>query len=145
MILPDSNVWIYAFDKEQQPEHERAADWLSAWLPESDLLVPSIVETEVVHYLARQLASDVAQDAVDEFLAHPGDFEPLTPSVNRQAGEFLVANPDRGIGGRDAAVLVHAKRNDATIVTHDRALLAVARDWGLDAHDPVAPEDVGGS
>lgn len=138
MILPDANIWIYNFDEGIEPEHDRVEPWLDRWLQKSELLVPAIVETEVLHYLARQLEPEPARKAVSDFMAHPGEVAPLDPSVNRKAGELLLSLPDRGIGGRDATILVHAKGHDATVVTHDEQLFRVARDWGLDAHDPAA-------
>lgn len=138
VILPDANIWIYSIDAGFGSEHEAAVAWLSRWLPKEDLLVPTIVETEVVHYLARQLEASDASAAVSSFLAHPGTFSPLASWVNREAADLLIRNPERGIGGRDAAFLVHAKQHDATVVTHDQRLLEVASDWGLDAHDPIA-------
>lgn len=138
MILPDANIWIYNFDSGLEPEHERVNAWLSDWMAKSEILVPAIVETEVIHYLSRQLEPDEASKAVKRFLSHPGDVAVLDPSTNRDAANLLISQPDRGIGGRDAAILVAAKRREATIVTHDDALLKVASDWGLDAHDPAA-------
>jgi predicted nucleic acid-binding protein len=138
VILPDSNIWIYNFDEDLTPEHERVTSWLSGRLEKSPLLVPAIVETEVLHYLARQLDPEFADRALREFLAHPGEVANLDPATNRQVGKLLLSQSDRGLGGRDAAILVAAKHNDATIVTHDEVLFRVARDWGLDAHDPAA-------
>lgn len=137
MILPDANIWIYAFDKAFDHAHERARSWLDEWVEQADLLVPSLVETEVIHYLSRQLPPEAAGDAVSGFLAHPGEFVLLGPGVNRQAAKLLLSNRDRGIGGRDAAILVHAKHAGATVITHDQAVFSVAIDMGLDAHDPI--------
>jgi predicted nucleic acid-binding protein len=139
VILPDTNIWISHFDEDIEPEHERVKSWLSRWLPESEVLVPAIVENEVLHYLARQLEPETARRTVRAFLAHPGQAANLDSSTNRDAADLLVSQANRGIGGRDAAILVAAKRHDATVITHDEALFEVARDWGLDAHDPAAP------
>jgi predicted nucleic acid-binding protein len=139
VILPDANIWIYHLDEGLRPEHDRVKPWLSRWIQRSEVLVPAIVETEVIHYLARQLEPGTVRATVKNFLAHPGEVANLDPSTNRDAADLLVSQADRGIGGRDAAILVAAKRHDATVVTHDEALFRVARDWGLDAHDPAAP------
>lgn len=138
MILPDSNIWIYNLDDGLEPEHEQVKAWMSSWVAKSEVLVPAIVETEVIHYLTRQLDPGSAEAVVRRFLAHPGKVATLEPSVNREAIDLLLSQPDRGIGGRDAAILVTAKRYDATVVTHDQSLFRVAKDWGMDAHDPVA-------
>ncbi len=138
MILPDTNIWIYNFDEELEPEHELVRAWLSEWMPKSNVLVPAIVETEVIHYLARQLDRELAGTVIRRFLAHPGQTVALESSVNREVGDLLLSQPDRGISGRDASILVAAKRHDATLITHDPGLFDTARDWGLDAHDPAA-------
>ncbi len=145
VILPDANIWIFYLDEAFDPEHERVSVWMEEWMAKSRVLVPAIVETEVFHYLARQLDAKAAEGAIRRFLAHPGEVITLGPTINRNAASLLLSQPDRGIGGRDATILVAAKRHDATLITHDQALFRVAIDWGLDAHDPAVREKTTGS
>ena len=136
MNLLDSNIWIYLLAREL-PEHEPVMRWFRDELGD-DVLLPSLVELEVTHYAARQMTPERARSAIDALHHHPRAATPLTPSVTARAGELLLTNPERGIGGRDAAILLHAREKDATLVTHDTRLFELAIDLGIDAHDPVA-------
>lgn len=135
MILVDADVWIYFLDADLK-EHAKVRKWLPAALADDDALIPTIVQVEVLHYLARQLG-DGAEEAVDAFLAHPGEVEPLTGSVVAEASRVLLLHHDEGIGGRDAALLVIAKRAKARLATADKALAKVARAIKIEVVDPT--------
>lgn len=135
MILLDANVWIYYLDAEL-PEHRRVAAWLPGAIAQEDVLVPTLVQVEVLHHIARRLGEDAA-DTIDAFLAHPGEVEPLTGSVVAEASRLLLAQRGEGIGGRDAALLVMAKRAQARLATADKALARAARKLGVKVVDPL--------
>lgn len=134
MILPDSNIWIYGIDT-RLPEHPKAG----AWFEQADdeiFLVPTIVQVEVVHYIARHQLEQAAQLAED-VLAAPAQTPALTRGIVMRSAERLKDHRELGIGSRDAAILAHARDHDATLVTHDEALFKAAMRHGLDAHDPI--------
>ena len=136
MILVDANVWIYFFDANKK-EHVRVRAALPRILGDDDLLMPTVVQMEVVHYLVKQLGAKAA-DAVDTFLAQAAEIAPLSGGVTVEAARLLLAHNSTGIGGRDAAILVMAKRYDATIATNDKGLAKVASAMGLKVANPVA-------
>lgn len=141
MILPDSNIWIYGIDS-RADEHEP----VKAWFDRSDeeiYLVPSIVQLEVLHYLGRQVDEGDARTPLAEGLfGFPATTEALTPATVRKAHRALEDHRELGVGGRDAALLVHAEQHDASLATHDGPLFQAAMRVGLDAHDPAAPGGV---
>ncbi len=135
MILVDSNVWIYFLDANTK-EHARVSTALPRLMDEEDLLIPAVVQMEVVHYLVRRRGAKAA-DAIDTFLAQAAEVEVLTGGVVVEAGRLMFAHVDTGIGGRDAALLVMAKRRDATLLTNDKPLAKVAKAMGLTVVNPV--------
>lgn len=137
MILPDSNVWIYGIDK-RADEHGPVKEWFDR-TDEEIYLVPSVVQLEVLHYLSRNVRDeDDRTPLVEGLFSFPATTQALTPATVRHAHRTLEDHLEVGIGGRDAAILVHADRHDATLVTHDEGLFKAAMRAGLDAHDPAA-------
>ncbi|MFA5862883.1 MAG: type II toxin-antitoxin system VapC family toxin [Candidatus Thermoplasmatota archaeon] len=135
MILVDSNVWAYFFDANTK-EHARVKVALPRLLGESELLLPTVVQMEVVHYLVKRLGPE-AGPAVDTFLAQSAEVEALTGGITVEAAHLLVAQHASGIGGRDACLLVMAKRRDAAILTNDKTLARVAKSMGTVVTNPV--------
>lgn len=137
MILVDANIWAYFFDASTK-EHARVKAALPRLLGEDELLVPTVVQMEVVHYLVKRLGAKAA-DAVDAFLAQAASVESLTGGTTAEASRLLLARHDAGIGGRDAAILVMAKRHQATLLTNDKDLAKVAKAMGLKVGNPASP------
>ncbi len=135
MILVDAIVWAYFFDANTK-EHARVKASLPRLLGDDELLMPTIVQIEVIHYLVKQMGPS-ASGAVDTFLAQAAEVEPLTGSITGEAARLLLAHHATRIGGRDAALLVMAKRHDATILTNDKDLAKVAKTMGLKVANPV--------
>lgn len=137
MILPDSNVWIYGIDQ-RTDEHEATRAWFER-ADEEIFLIPTIVQIEVLHYVSRKVErEDDRSSLADGLFSFPANTEALTPTVVRKAEGNLQDHLDVGVGGRDAAILTHAREHDATLVTHDGPLFRAAMRAGLDAHDPAA-------
>lgn len=136
LILVDSNIWAYFFDANTK-EHSRVKATLPQMLGHDDLLMPTIVQLEVLHYLVRRLGP-AAEPAVDTFLAQTAEVEPLSGGVTVEAARLLLAHHGSGIGSRDAALLVMAKRHAATLFTNDKDLATVAKALGLAIRNPVA-------
>ncbi|MHB8633324.1 MAG: type II toxin-antitoxin system VapC family toxin [Thermoplasmatota archaeon] len=135
MILVDANVWAYYLDT-NTAEHGRVKQALPRLLGEDDLLMPTVIQMEVIHYLVRRLGAS-ASEAVDTFLAQACEVEPLTGGITSEAARLLLAHRTAGIGGRDAAILVIARRRDAHVLTSDKALGGVARTLGLQVTNPT--------
>lgn len=136
MILVDSNIWIYYLDT-RLPESGPVGRALPDLLLSDETLLPALVQLEVVHYIARRMA-DRVDEAVQLFFAQPGEEEPLRTDTVTEACRVLLANADAGIGGRDAALLVIARRRGARIATADKPLAKVARKMGIAVTDPTA-------
>lgn len=134
-MLVDANVWVYFLDADLK-EHAKVRKWLPSALASTEALIPTLVQIEVLHYLARQMG-DTAPEAIETFLAHPGEVEPLTGSVVAEASRLLLSHRGEGIGGRDAALLVMAKRTESRLATADKALARVARKVNVEVVDPL--------
>lgn len=135
MILLDSNAWIYYFD-ESLPEHSKATRTLGKRLAEERLLTSPLIQLEVVHYLVRRL-SEQAEPLVSAYFDLPTTCEPLTNGDALEASGVLLAEHSGGIGSRDAAILVLAKRTGAELVTADKPLKRVAQRMGIATSSPV--------
>lgn len=135
MILVDSNVWIYLLDAGTS-EHDRVRERLPSLLDDAELLLPAVVQMEVVHYVERALGPEEAQTVVADFLSTSGRVVPLDGGTVARAADLLLdAAP--GIGGRDAALLVTCREHDARLATNDEALAAAAEATGLDTVNPA--------
>ncbi len=134
MILPDSNIWIYYLDP-AFPEHDAVRKWFDG-LQDEELLIPAVVQMEVVHYLQRTAAN--AQEVLEAFFAQEGKRLALDESVLSEATAILAERRQRGIGTRDACILVHAQGADAMVATHDRDLLSAAEALKLESCDPLS-------
>lgn len=135
MILADSNIWIYYLDASTK-EHAKVKRALPRALAEG-LLMPTIVQMEVIHYLVRRLGAN-AEPHVETFLAQEAEIEPLTGGVTVEASRLLLAHRETGIGGRDACLLAIARRREAKVFTNDGPLTKGATALGLRTADPVA-------
>lgn len=135
VILVDSNIWIYFLDAATK-EHARVKGSLPRALDE-DLLMPTIVQMEVIHYLVNRLGGQ-AGPHVETFLTQEAEIEPLSGGITVEASRLLLLHRETGIGGRDACLLVMARRREAMILTHDKPLAKAAKMLGLRAADPVA-------
>lgn len=135
MILPDANVWIYLLDA-TTPQHKAVRTRLPRLMQDVDVLIPAVIQMEVLHYMVRRLGADAA-DAIDAFLTQPAEIAPLTAEVTGEAARLLMTHRATGIGGRDAAILVIARRKQATLLTNDKALTKVATAMGITVENPA--------
>lgn len=133
----DANVWVYYFD-EGLEEHEAVASAVDPVLESEPLFLTTVLQMEVVHYLANQLAD--SEPVVEAFLDLDGVVvaELTTRDVDR-ASELLADHANVGLGGRDASVLAAIERHEVVeLWTHDEAFASVAEEY--DDHtvrDPV--------
>ncbi len=134
MILVDSNIWIYHLDAATK-EHAEVRKRLPPLLNEG-LLMPTVVQMEVIHYLVRRLGPE-AQPDVETFLSQECEIEPLSSRTTLEASRLLIQHAHAGIGGRDAVLLATAQRRDAGLATHDTALADVAGRLDIKTSDPA--------
>ena len=134
MLAIDSNIWAYSMDS-TTPEHRRAARAVDRAL-EGDVLVNTVIQIEVAHYLVKRLGAVAGKEAADLFLTFPLTVDGLDPALLRDALRLLARYSDVGIGGRDASLLASMERHGiARILTHDATFRRV--DW-VEVVDPVA-------
>lgn len=134
MILVDSNIWIYHLDAATK-EHATVRQRLPPLLDEG-LLVPTVVQMEVIHYLVRRLGPE-AQGDVETFLSQECEIAPLSSRITLEASRLLIQHAKAGIGGRDSVLLATAQRRDAALATHDRVLADVAGRLDIKTSDPA--------
>lgn len=136
MICIDANIWIYYFDS-TLPEHDPVAERMDALGTDVSLFVTSVLQMEVVHYLANQQSH--SEQLIDQFLTlNDVTTVPLTTEDVRQAGEILHQHANSAIGGRDASVLAAMDRCGVdTLWTHDKAFQTVASESEFTVVDPI--------
>lgn len=137
MYCLDANVWVYYFDAELT-EHAAVREPVAAILAGEPVFTTTVLQMEVVHYLAKQLAE--SDPAVDRFLSLSDvSVADLTRIDVARAAELLDSHEASGIGGRDATVVAAMDRYDVErLWTHDDGLkrLGERLDW-LAVTDPV--------
>jgi len=130
----DSNIWVYYLDS-SVPEHRRAARAVEKAL-EGDVLVNTVIQIEVAHYLVKRLGAVAGREAADVFLTLPLTVDALDPSLLRDALRLLARYTGVGIGGRDASLLASMERHEVSrILTHDGTFRRV--DW-VEVVDPIS-------
>lgn len=137
MILVDSNTWVYYFD-EGLPEHAKVAPRLEALLATEALLMTTIVQIEVAHYVVRRLGSR-AGPVVEALFGLPASLQGFAGEDAKGAVRLLQESATGGLGGRDAALLHAALANDVSLlVTADKALAKAARKRKIPTRDLAA-------
>lgn len=136
MFCLDANVWVYYLDADL-PEHEDVAPQVDALLATEPLFTTTVLQMEVVHYLANTLAE--SGSTVGEFLSlRDTTVADLTTADVERGADLLHEYPNAGIGGRDATVLAAMERYGIErLWTHDGAFAEVAREEEYIVHDPT--------
>ena len=135
MILVDSNLWAYYLDATVS-EHAKVKPLMGRLLSKDDVLHSTVVQIEVLHYLATRLR-EKAGPVIEEYLAFPGPVDLVTPEIVQETGSLLVRYRSRGVGGRDLAILAQALARKAVLASADRHLLDVARELGVPTIAPL--------
>lgn len=129
----DSNIWAYALDS-TVPEHPKAARAIERAL-QGDVLVNTVIQIEVAHYLVKRLGAVAGKEAADLFLTLPLVVDSLDPPLLRDSLRMLARYTGVGIGGRDVSLLASMEKHGVTrILTHDATFGRV--DW-VTVVDPV--------
>ena len=136
MYCLDANVWVYYLDADL-PEHEDVAPQVDALLATEPLFTTTVLQMEVVHYLANTLAE--SESTVAEFLSLPDTTVADLATADVETGaDILHDHPNAGIGGRDATVLAAMDRYGIErLWTHDGAFAEVTGEEGHAVHDPT--------
>jgi len=94
-------------------------------LEKHELVVPTIVQVEVLHHVRMALADVFGpiHDRLHLDRLRPGLDAPTVDDVIH----LLRERAADGRGGRDAAILIQARRHGATLLSNDGALLRAAK------------------
>lgn len=135
MLIIDSNIWAYYFDK-NTPEHKSVTYMIEKFLRSEKIAINTVIIIEVAHFLVKNLGPVVGRSKLDVFLSFPFTIIDLDYDLTSKTLEFLAKYSHQGIGGRDATILATANRlNLNRIMTHDEAFKRI--DW-LEVIDPVS-------
>jgi len=100
-----------------------------------EVLVNTVIQIEVAHYLVKRLGSVAGAKAADLFLSLPLTVDALDSSLLRDSLRVLARFTDVGVGGRDATLLASMERHGVTrILTHDATFGRVDR---VEVVDPI--------
>jgi len=133
MLLVDSNIWCYYFDKGAK-EHRKVVRYLESTIKKEVIAINTVVIMEVAHFLVKNLGS-MGKEKMEMFLDLPlkvidFDYMQALASV-----KILAENSRSGIGGRDATLLAAMKEaNTDKIVTNDSAFRGIK---GIKLINPV--------
>jgi len=134
MLIIDSNIWAYYFDKDA-PEHPHVVGMVEEALRSDRVVINTVVIIEVAHFLIKNLGPVVGSSKLEVFLGFPFTVADLDYDLTLKAVEFLAEYSHTGIGGRDATILATARALRLNrIITHDEAFKRV--DW-LEVIDPI--------
>ena len=99
------------------------------------MLMTTVIQMEVAHFLVRQLGPVGGLDKLATLLAYPFEVDALDEPLVHDALAHLQRHAHLGVGGRDATLLASmARRGSTELWTHDAALKRVP---GLKVHDPA--------
>lgn len=133
MLIIDSNIWAYYFDSTTQ-EHSRVMGAVRNAIKREEILMNTVIQMEVAHYLIKRLGPVLGNEKLNVFLGYPFKVDILDKELVSSAIELLAKYTHMGIGGRDATLIASMKKNNATkLMTHDKCLKRI--DW-VKAIDP---------
>lgn len=137
MLIIDSNMWAYYFDKDT-PEHPFVVDQIDKALSSEKIVMNTVIVIEVAHFLVKGLGPVIGKDKMETFLSYPFTIIDLNYDLTQEAIDILVAYYHTGIGCRDATILATMKHlNFDKIMTHDESFRRV--DW-IEVIDPILRE-----
>ncbi len=135
MLIIDSNIWAYYFDKDAS-EHPFVVDAVERALRSEKIAINTVIVIEVAHFLIKNLGPVVGKEKLNLFLSFPFSVIDLDYELTLRTIELLASYSHQGIGGRDSTILATAETlNLDTIMTHDEAFKKI--DW-LKVIDPIS-------
>lgn len=137
MLLVDSDTWIFYLDA-SLPEHGRVGSRLRPLLDATDVLLTTVVQVEVAHYIVRRMGP-TGDEALRLFFDYPAEIASLGPEDVGPAVDLLRRFAADGLGGRDATLLHAARSHDVSLIcSSDKALGRAARKLGFEVRDLAA-------
>jgi predicted nucleic acid-binding protein len=134
MILIDSNIWNYYFDKSSR-EHEYVIRPLEEFIEKEDIVINTVIVMEVSHFLIKNLGATKGKEKIEIFLELPLRIIDFDFSLMKESLEMLCKYSHLGIGGRDSTILATLKKvNCKKIFTHDKSFKKIK--W-LKVFDPI--------
>ena len=134
MIIVDTNIWAYYFDRDS-PEHGSVVPYVERALKSEQMAVNTVIIMELAHFLVKNLGPVDGGEKLGLFLRFPLAISDFDYRAALDSVEMLKRHSHLGIGGRDSTVLALMSRAGVKrIMTHDEALKKV--EW-LEAVDPV--------
>jgi len=104
MLIIDSNIWAYYFDR-NAPEHRFVVDKVEKALTTGKIAMNTVIIVEVAHFLIKNLGAATGREEVNAFLSFPFIVVDLTHDLALRTIEHLTRYSHLGIGGRDATIL----------------------------------------
>ncbi len=134
MLMIDSNIWAYFFDG-SAPEHETVKRPVREAIESDEVLMSTVIQMELVHYLIKRLGPVLGGEKLDVFLNYPFKLDVLDQGLVLGSMEILQRYSHIGIGARDASIIASMKRNGVTkLLTHDSALKKIEE---IEVVDPI--------
>lgn len=133
MLMIDSNIWAYFFDTNAS-EHKRVKRPVKEAIENNEVLMTTVIQMELAHYLVRRLGPIQGGEKVDILLNYPFELDLLDQDLVTKSLEILKRYYHLGIGGRDATIIASMKRHEVSkLATHDKALKKIE---GIEIIDP---------
>jgi predicted nucleic acid-binding protein len=133
MLTIDSNIWAYYLDS-NLPEHKKVIKPVEDIIAKNEILMTTIIQMEMVHYLIKRLGPVIGKEKLDIFLNYPFTLDTLDRELVFETSEVLQKYSYTGIGARDASIIASMRRFGVKeIMTHDTALKRID---GIRAIDP---------
>jgi len=134
MMLVDSNIWAYYFDKSLD-EHKTVIRPLESAFKKDNVAVNATIVVETLHYLVKRLGPLVGGEKGRIFMTFGIPLFPLDSEVLKVTHQKLCKYTHLGIGGRDASILATMKiEGIKQIMTHDQAFKRIPE---LNILDPI--------
>ena len=134
MIIVDSNIWAYFFDRSLE-EHKKVVKPLESALKKEHVVVNATIVVESLHYLVKRLGPIVGGEKGKVFTTLGIPLFPLDSEVLKLTNQKLCEYTHLGIDGRDATILATMEiEGISQIMTHDQAFKRIPE---LNVLDPI--------
>ena len=135
MLIIDSNIWAYYFDRDA-PEHEKVIKPVENALDSEEIILNTIIIMEIAHFLIKNLGPITGKTKLTRFLNYPFKIIDLDHNLLLTSVDVLIKYSHTGIGGRDATIIATAQKLGLSkIMTHDTAFTRIKE---LEVIDPIS-------
>jgi predicted nucleic acid-binding protein len=94
MLIIDSNIWAYYFDR-NAPEHRFVVDKVEKALTTGKIAMNTVIIVEVAHFLIKNLEAATGREKVNAFLSFPFIVVDLTHDLALRVIEHLTRDGQR--------------------------------------------------